>query len=58
MSHIEALENIPYSEITKAREWQYQFEMAALIDGEEFVSDYDVVIKKIVKWLSELNKHV
>lgn len=51
---IEALEGIPYSIITQARDWEYKIEMEGFYDDDNFESDLDQVIPKLQKWVNEL----
>ena len=51
---IEALENIDYETIQKARDFEYKFEVADFIDDDPEIEGIEKVTEDFKKWLTEL----
>ncbi len=51
---IEALERVPYSVNTAARDWQYKIETEGYFEEEGFESEIEVVIPKLKEWVNSL----
>ncbi|WP_370978405.1 hypothetical protein [Agaribacterium sp. ZY112] len=51
---IESLEGVPYSVITKARDWQYKIETEGYFDDEDFKTEIDNVIPQVKNWINDL----
>lgn len=55
-SSIEALESIPYTTITKARNLEYKIEVAGFAEEDENISDLATVVEEVRKFIREINR--